>query len=334
MATDVDELRRLLAEIERRPRLARDPRVQDLIKAATRRLGTDPMAGPSRRSAFSPSVWIASFRHYLRGMSWRLIAHVALDVVVVAILLVVLPELYFGSVNVFSYYSLACIAAFWMLVRSEFLRVLIVESVLWVAHLIWFGFLWVAEAFSVSLRRRWLELTALECHLRQWRKTPRSARHHQGLLAFIMDAFSLEPSQLDELRPSPDIGAIPGPLSRLGNPALRWPGDVRLLPSSVRWTVLQALRLRRRLDSAPPPVQSGAPSVSSSELRQREGERLSSKEADALRSRIKLLQEEITKIQGWNVRKPEEEQSRSLLIKEKMQEINSLRSRIQSLSNN
>jgi hypothetical protein len=265
-------------------------------------------------------------------MSWYLIAQIALDVVVVTVLLVVLPELYFRHINVFSDSSLIGIAFFWMLVRSECLRVLIVESVLWLAHLLWFGFLWVTEAFSMSLRRHWLELMELERHLREWRKTSRSARHHQGLLAFIMDTFSLQPSQLDKLRPAPDIGAIPGPLGRLGNPALRWPGDVRLLPSSVRWTVLQALRLRRRLDSEPPPVPSAAPSVSSSGLEQREGKHLNSKEADALRSRIKLLQEEITKIQGWNVRKPEEEQSRSLLIKEKLQEINALRSRLESLS--
>jgi hypothetical protein len=334
VATDADELRRLLAEIERRPRLARDPRIQDLIKAATRRLGADPTRSSFPGSALSRGSRLRLLRQHVRWLPWRLIAQIALDVIVVTVLLAVLPELHLGSVNVFSYYSLLCVALFWILVRSELLRVLIVEGLLWVAHLIWSGFLWVAEVFSRRLRRRWLELMALERHLREWRKTPLSARHHHGLRNFVMDAFSLEPSHLDELRPAPDIGAIPGPLGRLGNPALRWPGDLRLLPSSVRWTVLQALRLRRRLDSGPNVVGPEAPPAPRSDQERSGNGHSMTKEADALRSRIKLLQEEITKIQSWNVSKPEEERSRSLLIKEKLMEINSLRSKLQDAPKN
>lgn len=327
------ELKRLLAELRRRPHLLRDPHIARLVAAAVDRLQTSPLP-------VAEEVPLPVERAPVRKGQFGVVLHCAGDIVAIAVLLSApwyLPErLAFASPFV-----AGCVLAFvWLFIRSEALRVMAIETAALVWRMICSALLWYAEALFAPARRAWRKACRVEDLVAAWRQRPATERRSfASLLAFIDAELSLSLTELGSLGEPPDRTQVNGRLGKLGNPVLRWRGDKRLLPSSLRWIIARAVRLAETASQTTASQTETAVATSSTHTAPDQAavtEKTTAKlmppeEADRIRARIKSLEEEIQKIQKWNVSKEAEEMSRRNLIKEKRLEMNELKKVLHSI---
>lgn len=322
MSAREEELRRLLAELDRRPHLRRDPRVTRLIAQARELLKEDaPTPAPSR--------WRILPRFDVRGA-----LQLGLDALVIAALLTAPLFVPSASIAAPSTSGIA-LAAGWVLLRAETARVLLVEAADAARRWVWHGILWFAEAFHPKPRRAWRRLQRANALARAWRGLPAEERaSHSRFLAFLERELGLPFVEFGKLGEPPDWATIGGRIGRLENPTLRWHGDKRLLPSARFWLLLRAVRAAEGLaapaagTTEPPPAPADTPPAPTDT----EAALARKQEADRIRSQIKAIEAEIEKIQRWNLTKPAEEEMRSALLREKRQAINDLRASLQKLA--
>ncbi|MCS6921465.1 MAG: hypothetical protein NZM07_06045, partial [Elioraea sp.] len=85
-----------------------------------------------------------------------------------------------------------------------------------------------------------------------WRQRPAMKRRSFAeLLAFLESELRLDLIQMSALGTPPDWSRIEGRLGTWGNPAMRWRGDKRLLPSSLFWIVSRAIMMAETQGQAP-----------------------------------------------------------------------------------
>lgn len=333
MSSYEKQLEDILAELRRHPRLLQDPRIVHLLEQAniiiqSRNL---PQYDSQKHNETPP--------HVLRKFFLLLGLHVTIDIIVVFALWhaqFYVPDVYFVFNKKVS--SIVLVLS-WLLLRAEALRVVVVEAADWLRRHLWHGALWFAEVFHPAARRAWRRSSRARALAIAWQRRPKEERKSYGqFLAFLEQELRLSLSDIGQIKPPPDWFRIEGWLGRLSNPYFAWPGDKRLLPSQRHWILHRAVRLAdarpqasAASSSAQEPIPVPEPAVPSAPKKP-EDDRLPYDAQDIIRiqTRIKTLEEEIRKIQSWNVTRPAEEESRSALIREKREEINALRESLRS----
>lgn len=323
------ELRRLLAELRRRPHLLRDPHIARLVSAAVARL--QATSSPAADTQESPAKPAAS-----RELGSSGVLQCLGDLLAIGALLYASSYLPERLVFVTPFGAGLLLVFVWLFMRAEALRVMAIEVVELARRAVWSGCLWYAEAFFAPARTAWHRERRVDQLLAAWQlRPPTERRSFASLMAFVEAELGLSLTELGALGEPPDWSRIEGRLGKFANPVLRWRGDKRLLPSSLRWIIARAVILATAAEEAKARGREAAEATDATHNRPDHALRaehvatmLSAEEADRIRARMKTLEEEIRKIQQWNIKKEEEEISRRSLINEKRDELNNLRRRL------
>ena len=327
-----DELRSLIEEFRRRPHLLRDPRTARVLAQAIERL-----PDPAERKRLHRACGTGDISARDLG---RMVGHALLDLLVLAAAMAIAS---WGMSSPWAarwgaplpLVSGLLLSLVWLLLRSEALRVALVEAAFALARLSGHVALWFLEPFFGAARRAWYRRLRVRDIIATWRRLPASERQtHGAFLAFLERELNVALPDLASLSCPPDPTLLGEFLRRLENPSLRWRGDRRLLPSSLHWAVSRAL------DMAPPPgTPSGARTPSEAMSARPEDvvehnrvPAIEVEELARLTGRIRQLEEEIRKVQSWNVTREAEELQRRQIIREKRVEMDALRQKLSSVA--